>query len=216
MRTVSEAKETYSTLCGIPARETAPRLFDPYLNSAFCHTNSLGSSRIKNHQERDPEAYRDLCRESWRSGDGSYKHSASSSWCSLSRLQPQCPQCPRRRSFESYVCNYYQAFRTLDPSSLEIFSGASPLLFSGFWSLRGTIGWEIYWLRPQALMEDQVPTIMENVFECTLEMINKDFSEFPEHRVEFFTLLRAINLHCFPGMFLSILSILLSFILMKL
>lgn len=52
-------------------------------------------------------------------------------------------------------------------------------------------------------MEDQVPTIMENVFECTLEMINKDFSEFPEHRVEFFTLLRAINLHCFPGMFLS-------------
>jgi exportin-1 len=30
-------------------------------------------------------------------------------------------------------------------------------------------------------------------------MINKDFSEFPEHRVEFFNLLRAINLHCFPG-----------------
>ena len=48
-------------------------------------------------------------------------------------------------------------------------------------------------------MEDQVPTIMENVFECTLDMINKDFSEFPEHRVEFFNLLRAINLHCFPG-----------------
>lgn len=50
-------------------------------------------------------------------------------------------------------------------------------------------------------MEDQVPTIMQNVFECTLEMINKDFSEFPEHRVEFFNLLRAINLHCFPGKF---------------
>ncbi|KAH8899549.1 hypothetical protein GQ53DRAFT_315188 [Thozetella sp. PMI_491] len=50
------------------------------------------------------------------------------------------------------------------------------------------------------LMEDQVPTIMENVFECTLEMINKDFSEFPEHRVEFFNLLRAINLHCFPSL----------------
>ena len=54
----------------------------------------------------------------------------------------------------------------------------------------------------QSLMEDQVPTIMENVFECTLDMINKDFSEFPEHRVEFFNLLRAINLHCFPGMHL--------------
>jgi len=50
------------------------------------------------------------------------------------------------------------------------------------------------------LMEDQVPTIMQNVFECTLEMINKDFSEFPEHRVEFFNLLRAINLHCFPAL----------------
>jgi len=49
-------------------------------------------------------------------------------------------------------------------------------------------------------MEDQVPAIMENVFECTLEMINKDFSEFPEHRVEFFSLLRAINMHCFPAL----------------
>lgn len=49
-------------------------------------------------------------------------------------------------------------------------------------------------------MEDQVPVIMENVFECTLDMINKDFSEFPEHRVEFFNLLRAINLHCFPAL----------------
>ncbi|EMR72679.1 putative exportin-1 protein [Eutypa lata UCREL1] len=50
------------------------------------------------------------------------------------------------------------------------------------------------------LMEDQVPIIMQNIFECTLEMINKDFSEFPEHRVEFFNLLRAINLHCFPAL----------------
>ncbi|KAI1004079.1 Exportin-1 [Podosphaera aphanis] len=50
------------------------------------------------------------------------------------------------------------------------------------------------------LMESQVPIIMQNVFECTLEMINKDFSEFPEHRVEFFTLLRAINIHCFRAL----------------
>ncbi|KAL2160070.1 hypothetical protein VTH06DRAFT_1725 [Thermothelomyces fergusii] len=50
------------------------------------------------------------------------------------------------------------------------------------------------------LMEDQVPVIMENVFECTLDMINKDFSEYPEHRVEFFNLLRAINLECFPAL----------------
>lgn len=45
-----------------------------------------------------------------------------------------------------------------------------------------------------------MPTIMENVFECTLEMINKDFSEYPEHRVEFFKLLKAINLYCFPAL----------------
>ncbi|KAI6784308.1 Exportin-like protein [Emericellopsis cladophorae] len=51
-----------------------------------------------------------------------------------------------------------------------------------------------------AIMEDQVPIIMQNVFECTLDMINKDFSEFPEHRVEFFNLLRAINLHTFPAL----------------
>ena len=49
-------------------------------------------------------------------------------------------------------------------------------------------------------MDDKVPTIMENVFECTLEMINKDFSEYPEHRVEFFKLLKAINLFCFPAL----------------
>ncbi|MCJ1355086.1 MAG: Karyopherin transporter [Icmadophila ericetorum] len=50
------------------------------------------------------------------------------------------------------------------------------------------------------LMEDKVPIIMENVFECTLEMINKDFSEYPEHRVEFFKLLKALNFYCFPAL----------------
>jgi exportin-1 len=30
-------------------------------------------------------------------------------------------------------------------------------------------------------------------------MINQDFAEFPEHRVGFFKLLRAINLTSFPG-----------------
>ena len=52
----------------------------------------------------------------------------------------------------------------------------------------------------QNLMEDQIMSIMENVFECTLEMINKDFSEYPEHRVHFFNLLRAINLYCFSAL----------------
>lgn len=49
-------------------------------------------------------------------------------------------------------------------------------------------------------MTDQVPAILDAVFECTLDMINKDFSEYPEHRVEFFKLLREINLRCFPAL----------------
>lgn len=40
---------------------------------------------------------------------------------------------------------------------------------------------------------------MDAVFEPTLNMINQDFAEYPEHRVGFFKLLRAINLKCFPG-----------------
>lgn len=54
--------------------------------------------------------------------------------------------------------------------------------------------------RAQAMMTEQVPAILDNVFECTLDMINKDFSEYPEHRVEFFKLLRAVNLRCFPAL----------------
>lgn len=53
---------------------------------------------------------------------------------------------------------------------------------------------------PQAMMTEQVPAILDAVFECTLDMINKDFSEYPEHRVEFFKLLRAINQRCFPAL----------------
>lgn len=45
----------------------------------------------------------------------------------------------------------------------------------------------------------QVPAILDAVFEPTLNMINQDFAEFPEHRAGFFKLLRAINLNCFPG-----------------
>jgi len=50
------------------------------------------------------------------------------------------------------------------------------------------------------LLTPQVPAILDAVFEPTLGMINQDFSEFPEHRVGFFKLLRAINLNCFPAL----------------
>jgi exportin-1 len=51
-----------------------------------------------------------------------------------------------------------------------------------------------------ALMTKQVAAILDAVFECTLNMINKDFIEYPEHRVNFFALLAAINGHCFPAL----------------
>ncbi|KAF8911158.1 CRM1 C terminal-domain-containing protein [Gymnopilus junonius] len=50
------------------------------------------------------------------------------------------------------------------------------------------------------LLTPQVLPIMEAVFEPTLNMINQDFSEYPEHRVGFFKLLRTINLNCFPAL----------------
>lgn len=37
---------------------------------------------------------------------------------------------------------------------------------------------------------DEVPRIMEAVFECTLEMITKNFEDFPEHRIRFFGFLK--------------------------
>ncbi|KAK7791784.1 hypothetical protein R5R35_002617 [Gryllus longicercus] len=55
----------------------------------------------------------------------------------------------------------------------------------------------------QYYVTSEIPKIFNAVFECTLEMINKDFEEFPEHRTNFFLLLQAVNAHCFPA-FLSI------------
>jgi exportin-1 len=48
---------------------------------------------------------------------------------------------------------------------------------------------------------DDVPRIMEAVFEVTLEMITKNFEDFPEHRIRFFEFLKSINQHCFPALF---------------
>ncbi|CAI9087054.1 OLC1v1021020C1 [Oldenlandia corymbosa var. corymbosa] len=50
-----------------------------------------------------------------------------------------------------------------------------------------------------AMIED-VPRIFEAVFQCTLEMITKNFEDYPEHRLKFFSLLRAIATHCFHAL----------------
>ncbi|KAJ4958081.1 hypothetical protein NE237_025192 [Protea cynaroides] len=49
-------------------------------------------------------------------------------------------------------------------------------------------------------MTEDVPRIFEAIFECTLEMITKNFEDYPEHRLKFFSLLRAIATHCFRAL----------------
>lgn len=52
-------------------------------------------------------------------------------------------------------------------------------------------------LRVGRLIGDRVLLILQNVFECTLDMINKDYTNYPEHRVEFYKLLQIINVQSF-------------------
>eukprot|EP00803_Ostreobium_quekettii_P010458 evm.model.scf_31.9 EVM.evm.TU.scf_31.9 scf_31:180059-191953(+) len=53
----------------------------------------------------------------------------------------------------------------------------------------------------QGLMAGEVPRIFEAVFECTLTMITKNFEDYPDHRLKFFSLLHSITNHCFPCLF---------------
>lgn len=45
-----------------------------------------------------------------------------------------------------------------------------------------------------------VVLILQNVFECTLDMIKNDFVEYPEHRVEYYKLLREIDAKSFDAL----------------
>ncbi|CAG0882753.1 unnamed protein product [Darwinula stevensoni] len=51
----------------------------------------------------------------------------------------------------------------------------------------------------QSHITSEVPKIFDAVFACTLDMINKDFEEFPEHRTNFYVLLQAVITHCFQA-----------------
>ncbi|KAJ9106972.1 Exportin-1 [Naganishia adeliensis] len=50
------------------------------------------------------------------------------------------------------------------------------------------------------LLTPQIRPILDAVFEPTLNMINQDFAEYPEHRVGFFKMMRAIDASCFPAL----------------
>ncbi|KAI3807931.1 hypothetical protein L1987_23869 [Smallanthus sonchifolius] len=51
-------------------------------------------------------------------------------------------------------------------------------------------------------MINDVPRIFGAVFQCTLEMITKNFEDYREHRLKFFSLLQAIATHCFQALIL--------------
>jgi exportin-1 len=53
----------------------------------------------------------------------------------------------------------------------------------------------------ESAMMEEVPKIFEAVFECTLQMITVNFEDYPDHRLKFFSLLRAITNHCFRALF---------------
>ncbi|KAJ2702736.1 Karyopherin transporter [Coemansia sp. IMI 209128] len=50
------------------------------------------------------------------------------------------------------------------------------------------------------LMTDKIPIIFDSLFESTMGMINQDFTEYPEHRLAIYQLLRTINKNCFSAM----------------
>eukprot|EP00731_Ephydatia_muelleri_P027685 Em0019g558a len=54
--------------------------------------------------------------------------------------------------------------------------------------------------RLESSATDDVPPILDSLFQCTLEMINKDLEEFPEHRINFFRMLHAIAANCFESL----------------
>lgn len=51
-----------------------------------------------------------------------------------------------------------------------------------------------------SLIQDLIPAMLDAVFQPTLSMINKDFGEYPEHRVGLFKLIQEINTKCFPAL----------------
>lgn len=50
------------------------------------------------------------------------------------------------------------------------------------------------------LLAGGVVLVLQNVFECTLDMIKNDLVEYPEHRVEYYKLLREINAKAFSAL----------------
>jgi len=55
--------------------------------------------------------------------------------------------------------------------------------------------------RLQGVMTGQIQTVFEHLFQPTLEMITKNFTDYPDHRVHFFAMIQTINQYCFDAFF---------------
>ena len=53
----------------------------------------------------------------------------------------------------------------------------------------------------QTLMNENVLGVFDAVIPCTLAMINRNFEDYPEHRVGFYKLLISLNSNCFEGFY---------------
>ena len=49
-------------------------------------------------------------------------------------------------------------------------------------------------------MTGNIPSIFAYIFEPTLAIITTNFVDYPEHRIHFFSLIRAVNDFCFNGL----------------
>ena len=84
----------------------------------------------------------------------------------------------RKRDFKRFFCAFLKVPSAREPEVLSTMSTTVN-------KLKGNI-------------TDHIPKIFDALFECTLEMINKDFEEFPEHRTNFFLLLQVRRVYYLP------------------
>jgi len=49
-------------------------------------------------------------------------------------------------------------------------------------------------------MDQHIPAIFDSLFQPTLDLITKNFQDYPEHRIAFFKFLRIVNNYCFPAL----------------
>lgn len=89
-----------------------------------------------------------------------------------------------RQVLESFIPPFLDAV-LLDYNKTSVPSAREPEVLSAMASIVNKL---------QGHITNEVPKIFDAVFECTLNMINKDFEEFPEHRINFFLLLQVSTL----------------------